>query len=270
MVGKRLNRCIIMWPVGSDNYTFLPSELPNSKIIISDIARKTIIRETYNISDAYSQYDGLNSISQSKPRSEDGIHPDHHSLHALNINFSDSTFNLLSTNDGGIYLSKSSKQPGHQDMDFEYVSMGLNTTQFYGADKMPGEDRIHRWNARSRALTFNPRRRDPLMPAQRIGFALGGDGFEALWNNRNPQKIIGSQYYNGFYSSSDGGQTWRDATNGIGDDGPFLSRLASSRSYPDRIYAVGASGFINLITSVKIGICPPFNQTFGVVVTLLT
>ncbi len=239
--GQTFKQMYNLWPVGSDNYTFLPSELPNSKIIISDIARKTIIRETYNISDAYSQYDGLNSISQSKPRSEDGIHPDHHSLHALNINFSDSTFNLLSTNDGGIYLSKTSKQPGHQDMDFEYVSMGLNTTQFYGADKMPGEER-YIGGMQDNGTYLTPKG-ESSNASSNFDFALGGDGFEVLWNNRNPQKIIGSLYYNRFYSSSDGGVTWKSAQDGIADeDGPFLSRLANSRFYPDRIYAISANG----------------------------
>ena len=267
--GQTFKQMYNLWPVGSDNYTFLPSELPNSKIIISDIARKTIIRETYNISDAYSQYDGLNSISQSKPRSEDGIHPDHHSLHALNINFSDSTFNLLSTNDGGIYLSKTSKQPGHQDMDFEYVSMGLNTTQFYGADKMPGEER-YIGGMQDNGTYLTPKG-ESSNASSNFDFALGGDGFEVLWNNRNPQKIIGSLYYNRFYSSSDGGVTWKSAQDGIADeDGPFLSRLANSRFYPDRIYAISANGITYPKISVKIGICHPFHQTFGVVVTLLT
>ena len=116
-------------------------------------------------------------------------------------------------------------------MSFEFVSTGFNTTQFYSADKMPGEDR-YIGGMQDQGTYLSPEGSSS-NASSAYRFVIGGDGFEALWNNRNPQKVIGSQYYNGFYSSSDGGQTWRDATNGIGDDGPFLSRLASSRSYPD-------------------------------------
>ena len=129
------------WPVGVEGFDFDPISLPTSNLKIGKVQRETIIRETFSIADAYRNYEGNNSIAQYLPRSEDGIHPDHHSFHALNLNQNDSTFNLLSTNDGGIYLSKNSKQPGHADKDFEYVSLGYNTTQLYGADKMPGEDR---------------------------------------------------------------------------------------------------------------------------------
>ena len=53
-----------MWPVGTENYTFIPTELPNSKVIIGNTERKTIVRETFNISDAYNQYGGNNSLNQ--------------------------------------------------------------------------------------------------------------------------------------------------------------------------------------------------------------
>ena len=238
--GQTFKQMYFMWPVGTENFTFIPTELPNSKVIIGNTERRTIVRETFNISDAYNQYGGNNALNNNAANGANAVHPDHHSLHALNINASDQTFNLLSTNDGGIWLSSLSKQPGHEDMSFEFVSTGFNTTQFYSADKMPGEDR-YIGGMQDQGTYLSPEGSSS-NASSAYRFVIGGDGFEALWNNRNPQKVIGSQYYNGFYSSSDGGQTWRDATNGIGDDGPFLSRLASSRSYPDRIYAVGASG----------------------------
>ena len=184
-----------MWPVGTENYTFLPTELPNSKVIIGDIERKTIVRETFNISDAYTSVWGKlilypNNAANGQP---DAVHPDHHSFTLSTSTPLIQTFNLLSTNDGGIWLSSlSTSNRVIRTWSFEFVSTGFNTTQFYSADKMPGEDTIYRWYARSMALTFNPRRRDLLMLAQRFDFALGGDGFEVLWNNRNPQKIIGS------------------------------------------------------------------------------
>ena len=152
------------------------------------------------------------------------VHPDHHSLHALNINASDQTFNLLSTNDGGIWLSSLSKQPGHEDMSFEFVSTGFNTTQFYSADKMPGEDR-YIGGMQDQGTYLSPEGSSS-NASSAYRFVIGGDGFEALWNNRNPQKVIGSQYYNGFYSSSDGGANMERCYKMESEnDGPFLSRL---------------------------------------------
>ena len=239
--GQTFQQMYFFWPVGTENYTFDPLALPVAEIEIGNFNKKTIVRETFNISDAYSQYEGNNSLINGQPNDvENAVHPDHHSLHALNINSFDQTFNLLSTNDGGIYLSKLSKQPGHEDMSFDFVSTGFNTTQFYAADKMPGEDRYIGGIQDQGTHLSQEGSSSNAGSAYRI--VIAGDGFEALWNNRDPKKVIGSQYFNGFYSSSDGGQTWRNASSGIGEDGPFLSRLANSRSYPDRIYAVGAYG----------------------------
>ena len=239
--GQTFQQMYFFWPVGIENYTFDPFDLPISQIEIGFFNKQTIVRETFNISDAYNQFDGNNSLLNNKPANgENAVHPDHHSLHAININTSDQTFNLLSTNDGGIYLSKLSKQPGHEDMSFDFVSTGFNTTQFYAADKMPGEDR-YIGGMQDQGTYLSPEEGSS-NASSAYRYVIGGDGFEVLWNNRDPKKVIGSMYYNLFESSSDGGQTWNSASNGIGEDGPFLSRLANSRSYPDRIYAVGANG----------------------------
>jgi len=239
--GQTYEQMYFMWPVGLYGNDFDPATLPSSQISMGLFDRETTIRETFNISDAYGQYDGNNSNAQYLPRSEDGIHPDHHGLHALNINLIDSTFNLLSTNDGGLYLSKSSKQPGHQDMDFEFVSSGYNSTQFYSADKMPGENR-YIGGMQDNGTYLTPQG-ETSNASTAFDFAIGGDGFEVLWNNRDPQKVIGSIYYNGFSVSSDGGVSWKTAQDGIiAQDGPFLSRLANSRSYPDRVYAISQNG----------------------------
>ena len=240
--GQVYEQMYSMWPVGADGYDFDPGTLPNSKISIGLFERETIIRETFNISDAYNNYDGNNSLISGTPaNSQNAVHPDHHSLRALNINLDDETFNILSTNDGGIYLSELSQQPGHMDMGFEFVSTGFNTTQFYSADKMPGEERYI--GGMQDQGTYLSQEGSSANTSSAYRYVIPGDGFEALWNNRDPQKVIGSAYYNRFASSDDGGATWAWSVNGITEgDGPFLSRLASSRFYPDRIYAVSDYG----------------------------
>ena len=77
-------------------------------------------------------------------------------------------------------------------------------------------------------------------------FAVGGDGFEALWNNRDPNQLLGSIQFNNIQRSDDGGENWGPSTSGLTDTGagagPFFSRLANAKSNPDRVFAVGVSG----------------------------
>jgi len=54
--------------------------------------------------------------------------------------------------------------------------------------------------------------------------------------------LIGGSQFNGFGRSLDGGNTWINATNGITEGGPFISRLANSKRYPNRLFTVTASG----------------------------
>ncbi len=58
--------------------------------------------------------------------------------------------------------------------------------------------------------------------------------------------MIGGYQYNGFMRSLDGGATWTQATNGLGDTGsgnaPFITKVGKSQARPDHIFAVGTSG----------------------------
>ena len=83
----------------------------------------------------------------------------------------------MSTNDGGIYLSKLSKQPGHEDMSFDFVSTGFNTTQFYAADKMPGEDRYI--GGMQDQGTYLSQEGSSSNASSAYRYVIAGDGFEA-------------------------------------------------------------------------------------------
>ena len=48
-------------------------------------------------------------------------------------------------------------------------------------------------------------------------FAVGGDGFEALWNNRDGNLMMGSIQFNSLVRSTNGGASWFDATSGLSD-----------------------------------------------------
>ncbi len=71
---------------------------------------------------------------------------------------------------------------------------------------------------------------------------IGGDGFEVIWHATDTDKVIGGFQFNGFRRSTDGGESFVGATSGMADDGPFISRLAGSKTSPDVIYAIGAPG----------------------------
>ena len=145
------------------------------------------------------------------------------------------------TNDGGVYLSKNSTQPGITDDDFEYVSLGYNSTQFYSADKMPGQNR-YIGGMQDNGSHVSPDGVDANLETH-FDFAHFGDGFETVWNNRDDQLIIASAQYNYFAKTENGGNSWRLAVDGMADgDGPFKSKVTNSRFYPDRLYALGSSG----------------------------
>ena len=88
---------------------------------------------------------------------------------------------------------------------------GLNTTEFYGVDKMPGgsayiggmQDNGTWRSTENSTLTTNWK------------FQIGGDGYETSWNFDDPLKIIGGAQYNGFERSTDGGLTFREAISGL-------------------------------------------------------
>jgi len=191
------------------------------------------------MSDAYNDFDGRNTFIQSN-RTASGVHPDQHNIFILNDSPTNQQFRLLVANDGGIYVSSRSRDPGVPNRSWSYASLGNNTTQFYSADKAPGADR-YIGGMQDNGTWFTPSSAST-SAATSYRFALGGDGFEAIWNNRDGNLLIAGSQFNDFSRSINGGSTWRSATNGIDDQGPFWSQLENSKMSPDRIFTVGTSG----------------------------
>lgn len=71
---------------------------------------------------------------------------------------------------------------------------------------------------------------------------IGGDGFGTLWHPTQAARVLGSLYYTRIYGSSDGGDTFFEATGGLtgaGDSSsaPFFTKLASGvRNQPDTVF----------------------------------
>jgi len=236
--GHEIAQLYFFWPVLAIGSSFDPENLPNSTLKIDVASIQGIERQTTIISDAYNQFSGPNRFPQQTRTS--GLHPDQHNIHVIVTNQTEKTFRLIIANDGGVYLSKNTTNPGSIDGDFIYVSYGYNTTQFYGADKAPGEDRYFGGMQDNGSWYVEQGGSGSLNSPYK--FAIGGDGFEVLWNSLDGLEMIGGSQNNNFGKTSDGGNSWLVAKTGYDDEGPFITRLANSNAQPDRIFTVGTKG----------------------------
>ncbi len=270
--GHDLLQMYFMWPYSTGGNNFDPQQLPHSALFIEKSISEGLGKETHNISDAYGEFSGRNAFTNIDFSKNKGIHPDQHGIVPL-IEKRDSSFRLLIANDGGLYVSNKSEDPGTANGSFNYAGFGFNTTQFYSADKAPGVDR-YIGGMQDNSTWFTPRLLDTVNAETRYEFAFGGDGFEAIWNNRDDQQMIGSIQFNNFQKSMDGGKFWHRATTGIDDEGPFISRLANAKAFPDRLFTVGSSGvwvsndFGDTWLSSPIGTFWSFNNSADIEVSL--
>ncbi|MEM6335285.1 MAG: T9SS type A sorting domain-containing protein [Bacteroidota bacterium] len=164
------------------------------------------------------------------------VHVDHHGLYVFDVDQDARTFRILNTNDGGVGISNDGGNSWRMRID------GYNVTQFYSADKRPGRDEYTGGTQDNGTWRSRP---DPGAGSPWI-FVLGGDGFDTVWNGRDPNLVIGSSQFNGISRSTDGGGVWTSATDGLRDTGrgnaPFLTRVAKSTRDDDLVFALGTSG----------------------------
>lgn len=195
--------------------------------------------ETANVTDGYGQFGGLDK----------GVHVDHHNIVMVKTDESTSSFRLINGNDGGVSYSDDAgttfRQTGDQDFrgfgGAETPGLkGYNTTQFYGADKMNGADR-YIGGAQDNGQWISdddPDKTSSWVPAP------SGDGFEAVWNYRDPDLMLESSQFNSISRSTDRGLTWQNIGGLIPGNGPFFTRLANSKQDPDLVFAISDAGVI--------------------------
>ncbi len=175
------------------------------------------------------------STRQSVLLNQGSVHVDHHNLVILPGD-GGTPWRMLNTNDGGVAYSS------NMDSGWQMPILGLNTTQFYGVDKKPGG------SAYIGGMQDNSTWRSPVDPDALTPwiFQIGGDGYETSWHFNDPMLIIGGYQYNGLLRSTDGGETWSSATNGLADTGssaaPFITKIGKTNLAPDLLFAVGKSG----------------------------
>ena len=232
------DRIYFFWPILTAGATFNADDLPVSTLSVELVDLAGQERTTDIVSDAYGQFDGTNSFPQSTRTA--GLHPDQHNIVIGDIDEANQTFRLYITNDGGVYESVSTTDPGPNDGDFEYVSYGYNTTQFYGADKAPGEYRFV-GGMQDNGTWYHAAGTEGSASAEST-FGWGGDGFESLWHGSDVNKLIGGSQFNRFAKSTNGGVNWVESATGYTDNGPFITRLSHNKRRPDVLFTVGSQG----------------------------
>jgi photosystem II stability/assembly factor-like uncharacterized protein len=215
-----------LFPALRSGATWTPASLPLST--------------TITVADAYGNFDNKNPVNQTNL--VNGMHPDHHFMTAIITNAANKEYKILLGNDGGVFVSNASTVPGTTQNSWTFKGFGYNTSQFYGADKRPGHDQY------IGGMQDNGTRISPatgtIDATSEYAFAIGGDGFDVLWNTRDETLVLGSVYNGNIYRSTNGGTTFNAATSGISESSifPFFTKLAHSKDFPNRVFTIAADG----------------------------
>lgn len=227
-----------IWPHLTAGAEWTPDTYDDSNIVI-DFESFTNVSSTLTVvSDPYDEFDSKNSFFTGN-----NLHPDHHWIVPIITDESNQLFKLLNGNDGGIYTTVESENPGTEEGDFIFSGTDYNTTQFYGADKAAGIEQYF-GGAQDNGTWVSSPNEDATAESDYF-FVIGGDGFEVVNHYTDPLKMIGGSQFNGFRATTDGWQTQGgvyNATNGLGGNGPFISRLSNAYQDPDVLFAVEADG----------------------------
>ncbi|MBN2415403.1 T9SS type A sorting domain-containing protein [bacterium] len=218
-------KCIyFIWPQLAPGASWDPADLPESNIRIRWEAITLLEADFQRLTRWYAPV--------SSPQY---AHADHHNIQI--VPRGSGNFRIINGNDGGVAWSDDGGVTWNQTLN------GYNTTQFYGVDKKPGADEY------IGGMQDNGTWQSPRGAAAAASSAyrerIGGDGYDTAWHYHDAGLIIGSLYYDQFFKSADGGQSWISATNGLtdaGDNGPFVSVLGKTKSDPDLLFTAGASG----------------------------
>ena len=198
--------------------------------VVPDTAA-VLVRNSVPITDAYGQYSGSQAY----------IHPDQHNIVCVPMDSTNKTFKMINGNDGGVALSTDGgttfKEVGNN---------GYNTAQFYGADKMTGAHAYFGGTQDNGTWVSDPAKGDATA-STKYSFVIGGDGFEVVWNPKDPLKMIGGYQYNGLYRTVDGWKTSEAPTTGFDDYGndltsPFITKIAGSKQDPDLLFVISNKG----------------------------
>ncbi|TLX71818.1 T9SS type A sorting domain-containing protein [Labilibacter sediminis] len=235
--GRSYKLIYFLWPELTPGATWEPENMPEVKAQITWGEIEYQKGAVFNVSDAYGEYSGRNTYDSEAGQSEThipGFHPDHHVLTIVPISESENKFWVVNGNDGGLGLSKDN------GFTFQQFVKGYVTSQFHGISKKPGANE-YIGGMQDNGTWQSPKNAEATAESDYV-FRIGGDGFQTVWHATNPDKMMGSVYFNQVMVSTDGGRIWNYADAGMSGDGPFVTKLTMIPRKPDRVYAVGSRG----------------------------
>ncbi len=222
--GERYKNIYAIWPILTTGATWNANSLPTSNLRINYgliIGRsRTATRMTNWVQ------------NQSQPY----VHADHHNITIVPVSQTSQIFRIVNASDGGIGYSDNS------GTSFANPNLGYNTSQFYGVDKKPGSSQY------IGGTQDNGTWLSTVSPTATSAWTavIGGDGFASVWNYKDPNKLLGSLYYNDIRKSTNGGLLFSAASTDLADVGsglgPFITQIGKSNSDPDLLFVVGSTG----------------------------
>lgn len=234
--GGHVQKALYMiWPELKAGATWDDKNLPSSRIVIEYGGIEVYDGKKTSVADAYGNYGGSNGYDQGAGFGETkipGLHPDHHNITIIPMD--GESFRIVNGNDGGIGVSEDNGKTFTQKPN-NYI-----TTQFYGIAKNPNANEYI--GGMQDNGTWQSKSGEDASSNTKYNFRLGGDGFECLWHSEDPNKLLGSIYYNAIYKSLNGGKNWSSVNGITEDDGPFLTKLSASKGNPDVVFAVAKNG----------------------------
>jgi hypothetical protein len=236
--GQTTQLMYTIYPALANGAVWDENNLPASKITISYVAIPKLTSFTDIVSDGRGFFDNKNPPNQVDMTL--GVHADHHCLIPLIESVSNKTYKLLLGNDGGVFISKASVNPGTAAGDWQFKGYGLNTTQFYGSDKRPGADE-YVGGAQDNGTRISANN-ETASASTSYTFGSDGDGFECLWNSKDAEQLLGTKYYGQILKSTNGGNLFREVAPADNTEFPFVTKLANSKDLPDRVFTVGSKG----------------------------
>ncbi len=222
--GERYKNIYAMWPILVTGGAWDPNALPTSNVRINYGIITGRTRTTTRMTNWVQ--------NQSVPY----VHADHHNIAIIPVSSVSQTFRIVNGSDGGIGTSTNGGST------WTNPNLGFNTSQFYGVDKKPGASQY------VGGTQDNGTWVSPSNPGATSSwtYVIGGDGFASVWNYKDPNKVIGSLYYNDVRRSTNGGVSFVSSTTDLTDVGsglgPFITQIGKSNSDPDLLVLVGSSG----------------------------
>jgi len=222
--GERYKNLYAIWPILTTGAAWNAGNLPTSNLRIN-----------------YGLITGRTRTSTQmtnwvRNQLEPYVHADHHTITILPMSQASQSFRIVHASDGGIGYSDNG------GFSFVNPNVGYNTSQFYGVDKKPGSSQY------IGGTQDNGTWISTVGPTATSAWTavIGGDGFASIWNYKDPNKVIGTLYYNDIRRSTNGGATFSASITDLAEVGsglgPFITQVAKSNTDPDLLFVVGSTG----------------------------